>query len=72
MTALHIAARNGHRSCTKLLLERGADYRLLNFQRMTGLHDAALHGFGGIVQVFMAQRGTSGQIWNSVPCGTQD
>eukprot|EP00975_Prorocentrum_lima_P029815 6258325-Prorocentrum_lima.AAC.1 len=45
---LHVAAQNGHRSTTEILLKHGADPNSANQAGKLPLHAAAQHGHAGI------------------------
>jgi ankyrin repeat protein len=70
--ALHIAARNGHITVAKFLLERGADMNCRGFFGAPGLHWAALHGHKPMVE-FLIDHGADltlrDQQFNSTALG---
>jgi ankyrin repeat protein len=55
--AFYIAARNGHVSVAKFLLEKGADMNCRGFFGAPGLHWAAINGHKQMVE-FLIERGT--------------
>ena len=50
-TPLHFAARNGHQTVARLLIEKGADVSAANRNRDTPLHLAALNGHEVVAQL---------------------
>ncbi|MBA3954883.1 ankyrin repeat domain-containing protein [Candidatus Dependentiae bacterium] len=57
-TALHGAARNGHKEVVKLLLEKGADIDTEDENNHTPLHSAAYAGYAEVVKLLL-QKGAS-------------
>lgn len=53
MTALHVAAEQGHSSVVQLLLDNGAGVDTLDCERLTALHKAAKQGHASVVQLLL-------------------
>ena len=53
LTALHIAAEQGHVACVRLLLDKGADMKAKNFEGVMPFHVAAQTGSVECAQAFL-------------------
>ena len=52
---LHIAVRQGHLDCVKLLIRAGADVNSVNAGKHTPLHEAAYRGYDDIMLELLRQ-----------------